>query len=95
MLIIVIIAYFHIFEHGNRIVGKCCQREVFGEQIRGNAELVESHEAGRQRRSYLSWNATLVQADYALILLAHTNQNDFRGTDTATGQVLAFHLHLV
>lgn len=95
MLVIVIIAYFHVLQNGDGIIGQRCQREVFREQVAGNTKLVEPHQTGTQRRCYLTGDATLVQSDYTLVLLAYANKDNLRGAYTATGEELSFYFHLV
>ena len=95
MLIVVIIAHLNVLEYGDGIVGEGGQREVLREQIRGHAELVETHQTGTQRWGNLTRNTTLVQTDDALILLADAYEDDLCGTNTTACQILTFYLYLV
>ena len=95
MLIVMVITHFHILQDSNSIIGEGCQGEIFGEQIRGNAKLVQCHQTSTERGSDLTGDTTLVKSDNALILLSHADKNNLRGTYAATRQVLSFHLHLV
>ena len=95
MLIVVIIAYLNVLQHGDGIVGEGGQREVFCEQIRGHAKLIETHQTGTQRRGNLAGYATLVQTDDALVLFANTHEDNLCGTNTTACQILTFYLYLV
>ena len=93
MLVVMIIAYLYVFEHGDGIVGKGCQREVFRKQIRCYAKLVESHQAGRERWCDFTWDTALMQSDDTLVLFTDTYEDDLRRTNAATCQILSFHFY--
>ena len=95
MLIVVIVSNLDIFEHCYGIVGERCEAEILCKQVAGYAKLVETHQTGRERRGYLTWNTCLMQTYDTLFLLAGAHKDDVCGSYATVGEILTLNLHLV
>src|ERR1700730_1443541 len=74
--VVMVLAYFDIFEHAERILGVNRQRAVERDEVGGNRAPVDAHEAHREARRDLARHARLEQADDALFLLARAQEQD-------------------
>ena len=71
-----VLADFHVVQHGQCVGREHGQRAVQRDQVRRNRVVVDAHEAHRQTGALFAWQTGLEQADHALALVAHAQQQD-------------------
>lgn len=76
MSVLVVLADFNIVEHCQRVRGEDRQRAIQGDQVTRYRLVVNAHEPHRQSWALLAWQTRLEQANHALALVAHAQQQD-------------------